>query len=227
MSFTAQNVYNYCKSQLGVTADVYSQLFGYNPVSAYCCRFASAAFLKGGKNIGCWSNCGESSENGIQYGFVKAGFIKKYTDFHNLGFMWPIILDRPKQTTPFDHVCFSLGEYRNNNGIKEIKTIGGNPNSIVWFPVSEIIRAFIPNYDELKNGWIQESGTWHHYTNGSLDKNKWIMGEGTYTGKWFYVNENGSPKKNCLQKGEGKYKDNWYYLGPSGYPTYECKPIKY
>ena len=221
--FTAQKVYDYCNSQLGVTKDVYSQQFNQPAVGAYCCAFGCAAFLNGGKNIGYWANCGRTADGGIQYGMEKAGFTKN-NDANNLKFMDALILDRPTQSTPFDHFCFSLGTYRTNNGVREIQTIGGNPNRIIWFPVSQVIAAFTPNWDNpVKDGWILENGRYRHYTKGELDTNKAIAGEEQYTGNWYYVGNDGYVTKDKFLTKDGK----WYYACKDGHlARNETIPLK-
>ena len=181
-------------------------------VGAYCCAFGCATFKNAGKNIGYWPNCGESTDGGIQYGMRKAGF-EELKNFTSLQAMDAIILDRPKGLT-FDHFCFSLGEYRTNNGTREIKTIGGNPNEIVWFPVSQIIRAFRPCWEtEKKNGWYKEQGMWFHYTDGAIDRNKVIRGDGDLKKNYYYVDANGHVVTNRLMKRNGK----WYYAARDGH----------
>lgn len=210
--FTPNNVYNYCKNQLGITKDVYSSQFNQPAVGAYCCAFGCAAFLNSGKNIGYWANCGTTSDGGIQYGMKKAGF-KQTTDYENLGYMWPIILDRPNGLK-YDHFCFSLGEYRMNNGIKEIKTIGGNPNQILWFPLSQVVAAFIPNWDDGKGtGWYKDGEGYRHYTNGELDKNKVFKGEGAYKDNYYYVGVDGYIVKDKFKQYDGQ----WYYACKDGH----------
>ena len=56
-----------------------------------------------------------------------------------------------------------------------------------------------------KNGWIEESGNWYYYSNGSKVKNDWCQ-DGS---DWYYAGDDGIMLKNKWIQ----YNSKWYYLG--------------
>ena len=216
--FTANKLLEVCKTQNGtVGGEKYWKYFGYNSSfynKDWCCVFGCWALAEAGKNIGCWPNCGRvKSDGGIQYGMEAAGF-KKVNSLDEAGAGACIIINHHNDSYYiYDHFVIWKGTYSNDG--KSIKVWNGNASNSVKeseYPINHIEAIFMPNFENVKNGWYLEGGKYRHYTDGVLDKNKWAIGNGQYSDNWYYLGDNGYVVKNTwILSG-----DSWYYLKNDG-----------
>lgn len=211
MAFTADKVLEYYESQYGKKGGAeYFADFGLSDLGSWCAIGACDALKHAGKNIGAWINCGTDSGSGIQAGFKKANF-NRCDNLKEAARGAFLIMNWHNDTYYiYDHVCCWYGDYDSTG--KKVRTANFNvsgTNAERYFNISDIQAIWMPDYVD---GWIREYGKWRHYTNGELDKNCWVMGSGSYAGKWFYLGNNGNVLTDEWIKTNGKY----YYVGSDG-----------
>ena len=234
MSFTADAVLEYYRSQYGIKGGAkYFADFGMSDLGDWCCIGACEALKNAGRDIGGWINCGtKAAEGGIQAGFRKAGFTKVDSLKDACRGSFFIMNWHNDDVYIYDHCCCWYGEYDADGKVKTANFNVGGTNGIRYYDVSDIQAIWVPDYDGL-NGWKLESGKWHFYHMGNKVVKSWKMGEGKFSGKWYWLDENGNVAKNRIVKANGKtyyvgndgaaivntvkkYKGKYYYFGEDG-----------
>ena len=216
--FTSKTLLDICKSQNGtVGGEKYWKYWGYDSSfynKDWCCVYGCWALAQAGKNIGCWPNCGRvKADGGIQYGMANAGF-KKCNSLDECGAGACIIINHHNDSYYiYDHFVFWDGTYTKDG--KSINVWNGNASNSVkksTYPINHIEAIFMPDFEDIKNGWFDEDGKWHYYTDGKMDKSCWKAGEGKYAGKWFYLDAKGNIATDTWILSAGY----WYYLNKYG-----------
>lgn len=252
MAFTAKKLLEVCESQNGtVGGNKYCDYFNRTDLHGqdWCCVFGCWALAQAGRNIGCWPNCGRvEAEGGVQAGMLKAGF-KQCSSLAEAGPGACIIINHHNDNYYiYDHFVIWIGTYSYQNGVKGIDVWNGNASNSVkksWYPVSHVERIWMPNFDSetVKNGWVKESGGYRYYDNGTMVKNAWKRGDGSYASNWFYLGSDGAPLKSCIKEINGStyafaangvmhancgviYNGKLYAFGADGKLTYTYKVYK-
>ena len=230
----------------------YFQALGYGSSSAaHCCAGISAMFKKLGANVvgintvqlksALLAAGGKIIANkwstAAQPGDVVLMHWDNSTDLHSVLNHAAVFIAQKSATT------IQTGDF-NGNSARENKYFlryTSNVAYIIRFPWASSETINSNTSTGVKNtytGWIWNSaGTkCYHYTDGNLDKNKWMKGTGDWSAYWFYCGADGAAVTNQWQTynnkyyylgSEGKalvsswinYKNNWYYVNDKGNPV--------
>ena len=180
---------------------------------AWCCVGACWALRKAGHDIGLWTSCSERKDlRGIQYAFACDPHFSKVKLANAKRGDFAIMNFRTDGKLEYSHICLIIGDKDSQGRIKTRNFNVSGGNGVRWYPPNPFQVVWHPDYDDAKNGWMQENGKWYHYTNGKLDRNGWFKGS---DGKWYFCGSGGTPVTDEWHQGNGK----WYWCGPKGYPV--------